>query len=316
MQSSPRTAPGSRPGIGHRTSGSQTDPAQQRFVRAAMRVPLLSREDEADLARRWKTRRDETALHRLTEAHIRLVVAIAAKYKRYGLALSDLIQEGNIGLMKAAERFDPERDIRFATYASWWIRSSVQDHVLRNWSIVRTGTTSAQKSLFFSLRRVRARIGDLDGGGLVSPENRRLIAHELRVSENDVDTMAARLAAGDRSLNAPIANAPAGDDALAEWQDFIADEAPAPEETVMRRTDSARRNAWLGTAIGTLSPREQMIVRERRLSDEAPTLECLGNRLGISKERVRQIESAALDKLRTALVDQVGDPFEAGLLPG
>ena len=294
-----------------RTERNATGPdGEQSFVKAAMALPLLSREEESELARAWKEERNEQALHSLTEAHLRLVISVASKYRRYGLAFGDLIQEGNIGLMKAAERFDPERDVRFSTYCTWWIRSCIQDYVLRNWSIVRTGTTSAQKSLFFNLRRLRARIGDLDSGAL-TPENRHQIATDLRVRESDVDTMAARLSASDRSLNAPV-----GDEEQSQWQDFLVDESEGPDQEVMERTDSARRRAWLADAVSELNDREQLIIRERRLSEKGSTLEALGEKLGISKERVRQIEGAALKKLKTVLVNRVGDPAEAGLLPG
>jgi len=286
------------------------DAGEQRFVKSAMARPLLAREEEAELARQWRDDRDEAALHALTEAHMRLVIAVAAKFKRYGLPFSDLIQEGNIGLMKAADRFDPERHIRFSTYVTWWIRSCIQDYVLRNWSIVRTGTTSAQKSLFFNLRRMRARIGDLEGAS-ISPENRAQIAKDLRVRESDVDNMVTRLGASDRSLNSPV-----GDDEQSQWQDFLVDESAAPEIEVMDRSDSERRSAWLGQAIEGLNSREQFIIRERRLTDEGATLEMLGKSLGISKERVRQIETVALDKLRSHLCNAVGDPRESGLLPG
>ncbi|MBR9826518.1 MAG: RNA polymerase factor sigma-32 [Alphaproteobacteria bacterium] len=282
---------------------------QQDFVRAAMAEPLLEREEEADLARRWRDDGDEVALHKLTRAHMRLVVSLAAKYRRYGLPMADLIQEGNIGLMKAAERFEPERDVRFSTYVSWWIRSCIQDYVLRNWSIVRTGTTSAQKSLFFNLRRLRAQIGDVDNAAL-TPENRTKIATELKVRESDVDAMAQRLSASDRSLNAPV-----GDEENSQWQDFLVDENAVPEEAVMESTDTQRRKAWLGEAMTQLNDRERFIIAERRLTEDGSTLESLGKVLGISKERVRQIENAALTKLRKALVTRVGDPAEAGLIP-
>lgn len=285
------------------------DSGQQDFVRAAMAEPLLEREEEAELARAWRDDGDEYALHRLTRAHMRLVVSLAAKYRRYGLPMADLIQEGNIGLMKAAERFEPERDVRFSTYVSWWIRSCIQDYVLRNWSIVRTGTTSAQKSLFFNLRRLRAQIGDVDNAAL-TPENRTKIATELKVRESDVDAMAQRLSASDRSLNAPV-----GDEENSQWQDFLVDENAVPEEAVMESTDTERRKEWLGEAMTQLNDRERFIIAERRLSEEGSTLESLGQVLGISKERVRQIENAALTKLRKALVNRLGDPVEAGLIP-
>ncbi|MHA6287445.1 RNA polymerase factor sigma-32 [Maricaulis sp. CAU 1757] len=290
------------------TSQAAVD-GDRRFVRNAMSRALLDREEEAELARLWRDERDEPALHRLTEAHMRLVVATATRFKRYGLPVADLIQEGHIGLMKAAEKFEPERGFRFSTYASWWIRSCIQDFVLRNWSIVRTGTTSAQKTLFFNLRRLRAQIGDLDNSGL-TPERRDHIAEELRVKRQDVDFMADRLSRSDRSLNAPV-----GDDEQSSMQDFLVDEAPAPEEEVMARTDGERRSLWLGQAIATLSEREQLVIRERRLGEDTVTLETLGRTLGVSKERVRQIEAAALGKLKRQLTEIVGDPAEAGLLP-
>jgi len=274
-----------------------------------MAEPLLERDEESELARLWRDEGDERALHKLTRAHMRLVVSVAAKYKRYGLPMADLIQEGNIGLMKAAERFDPEREVRFSTYVTWWIRSCVQDYVLRNWSIVRTGTTSAQKSLFFNLRRLRAQIGDVDNAGL-TPENRTKIATELGVPERDVEAMAERLSAVDRSLNAAV-----GDEENAQWQDFLEDDAPVPEAVVMQRRDRERRKALLDDAMQALNERERFIIAERRLSEDGSTLEALGKVLGISKERVRQIETAGLNKLKSALIDRVGDPEEAGLIP-
>lgn len=283
----------------------------RRFIKKAMAVPMLGREEEQELARRWRDDRDEESLHKLTAAHMRLVISMAGKYRRFGLPFDDLVQEGNIGLMKAAERFEPERDLRFSTYVSWWIRSCIQDYVLRNWSIVRTGTTSAQKSLFFNLRRLRTRIGDL-GSGRLPPEARAEIARELGVREQDVDTMSDRLAAGDRSLNAPTPNS---ENETSEWQDLLQDEAELPEETVMARNDSEVRKAWLNDAMQALDERESFIIRERRLQERGVTLEALGTRLGISKERVRQIEVAAFSKLRNALESRVGDPYDAELIP-
>jgi RNA polymerase sigma-32 factor len=240
---------------------------------------------------------------------MRLVIAVAAKFRHYGLPFPDLVSEGNIGLMQAAARFEPERGVRFSTYASWWIRSAIQDYVLRNWSIVRTGTTAAQKSLFFNLRRLRALIKDV-GSGALSPENRAYVAQALKVGEDDVEQMASRLAAVDRSLNAPFT-----EDGDGEWQDLLSDENPDPEAVVMGERDTSKRSAWLGEAMGALSEREQLIIRERRLQEESVTLEKLGERLGISKERVRQIEHQALGKLKKALTEAVGDPEEAGLIP-
>jgi len=210
---------------------------------------------------------------------------------------------------RAAARFEPEREVRFSTYASWWIRSAIQDYVLRNWSIVRTGTTSAQKSLFFNLRRLRARISDA-GEGVMSRENREWVATHLGVPERDVEVMASRLSGADRSLNAPLSV-----DGDGEWQDLIADEAAIPEQIVMEGHDSARRREWVREAMKVLRPRELEIITRRRLADEPMTLEALGHELGVSKERVRQIEMQAMMKLRRALEKLVGDPEESGLLP-
>jgi RNA polymerase sigma-32 factor len=280
----------------------------RRFVKQAMKAPLLEQDHELALARRWRDDGDEKALHELTTAYMRLVIAMAARFRNYGLPMSDLVQEGNIGLMQAAARFEPEREVRFSTYAAWWIRSSIQDYILRNWSIVRTGTTAAQKALFFNLRRLRALIRDT-GDGTMSPENRALVATKLGVSEPEVDAMAARLSASDRSLNAPMT-----DGGEAEWQDMLADDRQLPEDEVMEAHDSAIRAEWIAKALTSLNERELTVIRERRLTDEGMTLESLGKRLGVSKERVRQIEHHALKKLRAALLRQVSDPYEAGLV--
>jgi RNA polymerase sigma-32 factor len=274
-----------------------------------MSAPLLDRDRELDLARRWREEEDEDALHELCTAYMRLVVAIATRFRTYGLPMSDLVQEGNVGLMLAAARFEPERELRFSTYATWWIRSCIQDFILRNWSIVRTGTTAAQKSLFFNLRRLRALLRDPTEGGL-SPESRTYVANALRVDEDEVDRMAARLSAADRSLNAPIGEA--GD---SEWQDLLPDLGALPEDETMLERDRAIRSEWLAEALCDLTDRELIIIRERRLVEEGVTLETLGRKLGVSKERVRQIEHQAMRKLRCALTRIVGDPEEAGLIP-
>lgn len=290
-------------------AGQQGGTADRTFVRKAMKAPMLEADHERDLARRWRDDRDENALHELTTAYMRLVISMAAKFRHYGLPRADLVQEGNVGLMQAAARFDPGREVRFSTYAAWWIRSSIQDYVLRNWSIVRTGTTSAQKSLFFNLRRLRAKIDDTDDG-VMTAANREWVAEHLGVPERDVERMAARLSASDRSLNAPMAT-----DGDAEWQDLLPDTAPQPQEQVMEERDGERRKEWIAEALKALNEREVLIIRERRLTDDSVTLEALGHRLGISKERVRQIEHQALGKLRKSLTQMVGDPGEAGLIP-
>jgi RNA polymerase sigma-32 factor len=270
------------------------------FVRTAMNAPYLEREEERELATSWKSQRDEQALHRLAASHMRLVIAIAAKFRNYGLPMADLIQEGHVGLLEAAARFEPERDVRFSTYAAWWIRASVQDYVLRNWSIVRGGTSSAQKALFFNLRRLRAKLART-GENRPGAEIYQDIAQALGVAQADVAVMDARLSGGDMSLNAPVADHEQG---AAERGDFFVDDAPLPDEIATDAIDTERRHLWLRQALGELSERELRIVRERRLSEDGMTLETLGERLGISKERVRQIESRALQKLREALIRQ------------
>lgn len=278
----------------------------QSYLRTAMRAPLLDAKHERDLARLWREEGDERALHELITAYLRLVVAMASRFRHYGLPMSDLVQEGNVGLMQAAARFEPEREVRFSTYAAWWIRSAMQDFVLRNWSIVRTGTTSAQKALFFNLRRLRAKIGDV-GDAVMSAEATSSVARALRVPEREVEAMAARLSSPDRSLNAPLT-----DEGDGEWQDFLADDAEGPEELIMSSHDGNARTQLVHDALRDLSERERLIIRERKLEEEQVTLEALGERLGISKERVRQIESAAMEKLRRALIARVGDPVAAG----
>lgn len=280
----------------------------QRYLRTAMRAPLLEAAHERELARAWREEHDEGALHDLCTAYLRLVVAMAARFRHYGLPMSDLVQEGNVGLMQAAARFEPEREVRFSTYAAWWIRSAIQDFVLRNWSIVRTGTTAAQKALFFNLRRLRAKIADV-GDATMSAENTAFVARALGVAEAEVEAMAARLSTPDRSLNAPLTDENAG-----EWQDLLADDRAGPDDTVMDAHDGAARTQLVRDALSDLSERERIIIVERKLEEEAVTLEALGLRLGISKERVRQIEGNALAKLKRALLARVGDPVAAGYI--
>ena len=270
----------------------------QQFVRAAMAAPFLERGDEHALAVRWKDDRDEQALHELAEAHMRLVIALAVKFRHYGLPVADLIQEGHVGLLEAAARFDPEREVRFSTYATWWIRASMQDYILRNWSIVRGGTSSTQKALFFNLRRLRAKLST----GSEPYSNTILygeIAKALGVKRSDVELMDTRLSGPDISLNAPVGESDAS--SPSDRMDFLVDGQPLPDEAVGVEIDTMRRVEWLKEAMTKLSDREHNILCERRLSDDAMTLEALGARLGISKERVRQIESRAMEKLRAAL---------------
>jgi RNA polymerase sigma-32 factor len=274
---------------------------RRRFVRAAMDAPFLEREEEHALAVRWKDDRDEVALHRLASAHMRLVIALAARFRHYGLPMADLIQEGHVGLLEAAARFEPERDVRFSTYATWWIRASIQDYILRNWSIVRGGTSSAQKALFFNLRRLRARL-TRGGEERIASEVHGTIARSIGVSRADVALMDSRLSAPDTSLNAPILDNDTG--SSAERMDFLIDAAPLPDESVGETIDGERRVRWLRQALEVLNERELRILRERRLEESQATLESLGDRLGISKERVRQIENRALEKLRRALAER------------
>lgn len=277
--------------------------AGSKMVRAAVSAPYLERDEEHELALRWAQDQDQEALHKLTSAHMRLVIAVAAKFRRYGLSMSDLIQEGHIGLLEAAARFDPHRGVRFSTYATWWIRASIQDFILRNWSIVRGGTSSSQKSLFFNLRRLRAKISK-NGERTSSHELYKELAEAIGVSISDVANMDSRLSGPDSSLNMTISEESEGS---AERQDFLIDETPLPDETVETTIDGERRTEWLSNALEVLNDRERRIINSRRLAEDSATLEQLGGELGISKERVRQIESRALEKLRKALTGMDGN---------
>ncbi|CDX25086.1 RNA polymerase sigma-32 factor [Mesorhizobium sp. ORS 3324] len=275
------------------------DAAGRTLVRAAMKAPYLERDEEHLLALRWKEENDHNALHRITVAHMRLVISMASKFRHYGLPLGDLIQEGHVGLLEAAARFEPAREVRFSTYATWWIRASMQDYILRNWSIVRGGTSSAQKALFFNLRRLRARLAN--GAEPISNASLyREVSAALGVPEADVAMMDSRLSAPDSSLNTPLAD----ENGAAERMDFLVSEDPLPDEVVGETIDVERRAVWLKSALRALNARELRIIEERRLSDDGATLESLGEALGISKERVRQIEARAMEKLRAALVKQ------------
>ncbi|MDA0307218.1 MAG: RNA polymerase factor sigma-32 [Proteobacteria bacterium] len=279
------------------------------FIRRVMREDLLERQEELELALAWRDHQDERALHRLVMAYSRLVVSVASKFRHYGLPVGDLIQEGNIGIMQAANRFDPDREVRFSTYSVWWIRASIQDYVLRNWSIVRTGTTSAHKSLFFKLRRLRARIGEADGGALTT-DGREQIAESIGVSVNDVQHMEMRMSGADASLNMMV-----GENSDNSIQDFLVDDRPNPEQSAMMATDAVTLSAWLKDALEDLSDRERVIIQRRRLEEEGSTLEQLGFDFGVSKERIRQLEARAFNKIRDNLERRVADisdlPFMA-----
>ena len=288
-------------------SANETRQSDNSYIRYTMQQPLLEREHEVELATKWRDEGDDRAMHELVMAYARIVVSAASRYRYYGLSNGDLIQEGNIGLMQAAKRFDPDRGVRFSTYAAWWIRASIQDHILRNWSIVRTGTTAANKSLFFKLRRLRARIGEADGGPL-SHEGRQKIAETIGVTVADVTVMEQRLSGADGSLNAAVSQ-----ESESEAQDFLADDRPNPEQVVIELHDGEVLSRWLNDALSELSPRERLIIMKRRLQDDGATLEQLGGVLGVSKERVRQLEHRALKKLKKSLEEQSESPLD--LLP-
>lgn len=276
--------------------------ADLQFIRASMKIGLLSKDEEIKLARQWQKKQDQASLHKLVSAYLRLVVAIAHRFKHYGLPIADIIQEGNIGLMQAAARFEIEREVRFSTYASWWIRAQIQDYILRNWSIVRTGTTAAHKSLFFNFNRLRAKI-DRTGLQALQDSDRDKIATELGVTTQDVRHMEQRLRGGDYSLSMEL-----NDDSEATAQDFLADTRPNPEESTGQKMDALVRNHWLGEAMSTLSERERFIITRRRLVEDGDTLEVLGKKMGVSKERVRQLETRAMQKLAAELRANVANP--------
>ncbi|MBE9638891.1 RNA polymerase factor sigma-32 [Salipiger mangrovisoli] len=275
----------------------------QTLSRRAMKAELLDAETELRLAYAWRDQRDEQALHRLITAYMRLAISMAAKFKRYGAPMNDLVQEAGLGLMKAADKFDPDRGVRFSTYAVWWIKASIQDYVMRNWSMVRTGSTSSQKSLFFNMRRVQARLErEAASRGEVMNRNtlREMIATEIGVPLHDVEMMEGRLSGSDYSLNATQST----DEDGREWIDTLEDEGEQSSSLVEGKLDNAQLRQWLVTAMTSLNDRERFIVRERKLRDETRTLESLGQELGLSKERVRQLEAAAFAKMRKSLEAQ------------
>lgn len=274
-----------------------------------MRAELLDAETELRLAYAWRDERDEQALHRLITAYMRLAISMAAKFRRYGAPMNDLIQEASLGLMKAADKFDPDRGVRFSTYAVWWIKASIQDHVMRNWSMVRTGSTSSQKSLFFNMRRVQAQIereASARGETLDGHQLRQMIATEVGVSLSDVEMMEGRLSGSDFSLNATQSVEEEG----REWIDTLEDEGRQADALVEEEHDRETLRGWLVEALGVLNERERLIVRERKLRDTPRTLESLGSELGLSKERVRQLEAAAFVKMRRSLEGQSREVHE------
>jgi RNA polymerase sigma-32 factor len=271
--------------------------------RQAMKAELLDAETERQLAYAWRDDRDEAALHRLITAYMRLAISMASKFRRYGAPMNDLIQEAGLGLMKAADKFDPDRGVRFSTYAVWWIKASIQDYVMRNWSMVRTGSTSSQKSLFFNMRRVQAQLereAAAEGTQLDGYQLREKISQEIGVPLRDVEMMEGRLAGSDFSLNA----VQSADEDGREWIDALEDNTAQAAELVEVRHDNDQLRDWLLQAMGALNDRERFIVRERKLREPARTLESLGNELSLSKERVRQLEAAAFQKMRKSLENQ------------
>lgn len=271
--------------------------------RRAMKAELLDAETEAALAYAWRDHRDEQALHRLITAYMRLAISMAAKFRRYGAPMNDLIQEASLGLMKAAEKFDPDRGVRFSTYAVWWIKASIQDYVMRNWSMVRTGSTSSQKSLFFNLRRVQARIereAAARGESIDPVALRAAVAAEIGVPLADVEMMEGRLSGSDFSLDATQSS----DEEGRSWVEALADDSEQAAERVEHDHDTHTLRQWLYSALSALNDRERFIVCERKLRDEPRTLESLGEELGLSKERVRQLEAAAFAKMRKTLENQ------------
>jgi RNA polymerase sigma-32 factor len=280
-------------------AGFLTVPAEgsslSRYLEEIRRFPMLEPEEEFMLAKRWQEQGDSEAAHRLVTSHLRLVAKIAMGYRGYGLPLNEIISEGNVGLMQAVKRFDPDRGFRLATYAMWWIRAAIQEYILHSWSLVKMGTTAAQKKLFFNLRKLKGQMQAIDEGDL-APETVKAIAERLDVTENEVIEMNRRLEGGDRSLNVPLRV-----DSETDWQDWLVDEAASQETNLAESDEFDHRMSLLHRAMTVLNERERHILTERRLKDEPTTLEELSGEYGISRERVRQIEVRAFEKLQRAI---------------
>ena len=270
-----------------------------RYLQDIRKFPMLQPEEEYMLAKRWTEHEDAAAAQKLVTSHLRLVAKIAMGYRGYGLPLSELISEGNVGMMQAVKRFDPDRGFRLATYAMWWIRAAIQEYILHSWSLVKMGTTASQKKLFFNLRKLKGQLQAIEEGDL-SPENVRKIAETLSVPETDVVQMNRRLASPDHSLNAPLRV-----DGEGEWQDWLVDESDSQETRLGEQQELHRRRRMLAEAMGQLNERERFILTERRLKDDPSTLEDLSQQDGISRERVRQIEVRAFEKLQRAIRNAV-----------
>ena len=263
-----------------------------RYLAEIRKFPLLEPQEEYMLAKRWREHEDPDAAHRLVTSHLRLVAKIAMGYRGYGLPVSEIVSEGNVGLMQAVKRFEPDRGFRLATYAMWWIRAAIQEYILRSWSLVKMGTTAAQKKLFFNLRKVKSKINALEEGDL-RPEQVAEIAKKLAVPEEEVINMNRRLTAPDSSLNAPLRS-----DSESEWQDWLADETIDQETRLANSEELGERHDLLTSALGELTERERDIIEARRLRDDPATLEELSQKYGVSRERVRQIEVRAFEKLQ------------------
>ncbi|GBR68575.1 RNA polymerase sigma factor RpoH [Gluconobacter kanchanaburiensis] len=270
-----------------------------RYLQEIRKFPLLTPQEELDLSRQWRKNEDTSAAHRLVTSHLRLVAKIAMGYRGYGLPVNELISEGNIGMMQAVRRFDPERGFRLATYAMWWIRAAMQEYILHSWSLVKIGTTASQKKLFFNLRRLKGQMQAIDDGDL-KPEQVNSIATTLGVPEQDVLSMNQRLAAPDHSLNAPLRI-----DGEGEWQDWLVDDHENQEQTYAASEEFTGRKALLDQAMMTLNERERHILSERRLKEEPSTLEDLSHHYNVSRERIRQIEARAMEKLQKAMAAEV-----------
>jgi len=266
-----------------------------RYLQRIREFPMLAPEDELSLARRWAENRDQDAMHQMVNSHLRLVAKIAMGYRGYGLPVGELISEGNIGMMQAVKRFDPERGFRLSTYAMWWIRAAIQEYILHSWSLVKIGTTASQKKLFFNLRKLKAQLKALDDGDL-PPEHVSTIASKLKVSDTDVVSMNRRLSGPDQSLNAPLREEGEG-----EWQDWLVEEGDDQETIVGKREEGEGRHTLLTSAMEGLSDRERDILTERRLKDTPSTLQNLSQHYGISRERVRQIEVRAFEKIQKSV---------------
>ena len=265
-----------------------------RYLDEIRRFPMLEPQEEYMLAKRWREHGDRTAAHRLVTSHLRLVAKIAMGYRGYGLPISEVISEGNVGLMQAVKRFEPEKGFRLATYAMWWIKAAIQEYILRSWSLVKIGTTAAQRKLFFKLRSAKNRIAALETGDL-HPDHVALIAKDLDVADQEVVDMNRRLV-GDRSINVPLHE----DGETGEWQDRLIDESPSPEAIVVEQDEKERRLGALTAAIEVLNGRERLIFEARHLADEPQTLEELAEKFNVSRERIRQIEVRAFEKVRKA----------------